>query len=256
MPPYTGKQRMLNAYRGIKNDRIAIAPEFWYYYPAKLLGIDMIEFELEVPLYQALKTTFEKFNCEGWGIAFTPVPNEKVTIEKKDSWIDDDTLEIKEIINTPHGQLTSAKRYSRQEPSWIVDRPFKDIERDIAAWEIFSLGGEPENIDVAPLIKASEEVGDSYLLEAWLGRPFFDFYATSRAGSFETGIFDITNPALYQTLKRLQEKYIDYMVRSARVICEKTPLQSICIGCQWSCNSLLGPDLLSRGAQNRPVGGA
>ena len=110
MTPLTPKQRMLNAYRGIKNDRIAIAPEFWYYYPARLLGVDMIEFELEEPLYQALKTTFEKFNCEGWGVVFAPVPNEKVTIEKKDSWIDDDTLEIKEIINTPHGQLTSAKR--------------------------------------------------------------------------------------------------------------------------------------------------
>jgi len=34
----TGKQRMLNAYRGIFNDRVAIAPEFWYYYPSKVLG--------------------------------------------------------------------------------------------------------------------------------------------------------------------------------------------------------------------------
>ena len=27
----TGKQRMLNAYRGLPNDRPAVAPEFWYY---------------------------------------------------------------------------------------------------------------------------------------------------------------------------------------------------------------------------------
>ena len=40
---YTGKQRMLNAYKGVFSDRIAISPEFWYYYPAKVLGVDMIE---------------------------------------------------------------------------------------------------------------------------------------------------------------------------------------------------------------------
>ncbi len=59
----TGKERMLNAYRGIFSDRIAIAPEFWYYYPAKLLGVDMIEFQREVPFHTALKTTFARFGC-------------------------------------------------------------------------------------------------------------------------------------------------------------------------------------------------
>ncbi len=71
----TGKQRMLNAYRGLPNDRPAVAPEFWYYYPAKVLGVDMIQFEREVPFHLALKTTFEKFGCEGWGIAFFNVPS-------------------------------------------------------------------------------------------------------------------------------------------------------------------------------------
>ena len=27
----TPKQRMLNAYRGVLSDRVAVAPEFWYY---------------------------------------------------------------------------------------------------------------------------------------------------------------------------------------------------------------------------------
>ena len=35
--------RMLNAYRGVFSDRVAIAPEFWCYYPAKVLGVDMID---------------------------------------------------------------------------------------------------------------------------------------------------------------------------------------------------------------------
>lgn len=64
---------MLNAYRGIACDRSPVAPEFWYYYPAKLLGVDMIEFQRNVPFHQALKTTFETFGCEGWDRLRLPV---------------------------------------------------------------------------------------------------------------------------------------------------------------------------------------
>lgn len=37
---------MLNAYRGVPNDRPPVAPEFWYYYPNKLLGV--------LPAYECL----------------------------------------------------------------------------------------------------------------------------------------------------------------------------------------------------------
>ena len=70
---------MLNAYRGRPNDRVAVAPEFWYYYPAKVLGVNMLEFSRDVPFHMALRTTFETFNCEGWGVAFCSPPNPDVT---------------------------------------------------------------------------------------------------------------------------------------------------------------------------------
>ena len=79
----TPKQRMINAYRGQFSDRVAIAPEFWYYYPAKLLGVDMIEFQREVPFHQALKTTFAKFSCEGWCNGGGSVPNPDVTVRQE-----------------------------------------------------------------------------------------------------------------------------------------------------------------------------
>lgn len=246
MTEFTGKQRMLNAYRGVSSDRVAIAPEFWYYYPAKILGVDMIEFEREVPFHQALKTTFEKFGCEGWGIAFVGVPNDNVKGESRETWIDDDILEVHHVTKTPLGKLTSAQRYSREEPSWTLERPVKDIDRDLPAWELACLGGDPEDMDVSGLIKAWEEVGEIYLLEAWLGAPFFDFYADGREGGFEMGIYDFMNPELEPRLKALQEKYTEHLVKMTRVICEKTPLESLGIGCSWSCNSLIGPGLWRR----------
>lgn len=239
---FTPKQRMLNAYRGIKNDRIAIAPEFWYYYPAMLLGVDMMEFELKVPLYRALKHTFEHFDCEGWGIVFSEIPNKNVVVETKERKLDDGKLEIKKTYKTPKGDLTTAQIYCKENPSWVGERPIKSLD-DLDAWEIMSLGGEPEAMDFSVMKKAYDEVGESYLLESWLGVPFFDFYATARAGGFEAGIFDFCNPSLQDRLERLQKKYTEYMVRLAKAICENTPLESLCLGCEWSCNSLIGPDM-------------
>ena len=58
MSDWTPKKRMLAAYRGQPQDRRPVAPEFWYYYPAKVLGLSMVEFEREVPFWQSLQKTF------------------------------------------------------------------------------------------------------------------------------------------------------------------------------------------------------
>ncbi len=243
MSEYTGRKRMLNAYRGIENDRPAIAPEFWYYYPAKLLGVDMIEFEMEVPFHEALKTTFNKFGCEGWGIAFVEIPNREVQLTRKDRWVDENTLEVRLIQKTGIGEIETVKHYHRDNPSWIIERPVRNTVKDLEIWELIQFGGEPEKMDFDALTEIYNSVGEDYLLEAWLGVPFFDFYSDARKGDFETGIYEFTNPEFEPLLKRLQSKYIEMLVRTARAICENTPIESICIGCEWSCNSLIGPNL-------------
>ena len=243
MPGITGKQRMLNAYRGVFSDRPAIAPEFWYYYPAKLLGVDMIEFGRDVPFHLALKQTFEHFDCEGWGVAFAGAPNDQVTSASSEHWIGPDALETRTTLKTPLGDLTSARRAYRTEPAWAIERPIKDLARDLPAWELAALGGDPAQTDTDALLKAWREVGDTYLLEAWLGVPFFDFFAGAREGGFATGVYDLMNPDLTPTLEALQARYIEHLVETARVICLQTPIESLCIGCTWSCNSLLGPKL-------------
>lgn len=63
-------------------------------------------------------------------------------------------------------------------------------------------------MDCSGITRAWEKVGDSYLLEAWLGVPFFDFFAGTREGGFETGIMDFLDPDLEPKLKELQERYL------------------------------------------------
>jgi uroporphyrinogen decarboxylase-like protein len=238
---YTGRQRMLNAYKGKFSDRITIAPELWYYYPAKVLGVDMIEFQRNVPFHLALKTVFEKFDCEGWGVVFAKHENEYIEQQTTDKWLNDHELLTTCKIITPKGELTSSSQFSKDEPSWSVEKPIKDIERDLPAYELVTIGGNPDKINPEKINKALEEVGDSYLLEGWLGVPFFDFYAGGREGGIQTAIFDfLENENIFRELK---EKYTDFIVRKTRAMCEQTNCESFCIGCSWSCNSLIGPHM-------------
>jgi len=240
----TGKQRLLKAYRGVPGDRVAIAPELWYYYPAKILGVDMIEFQREVPFHQALKTAFAHVGCDGWGVTFASAPAPGVEATSREKWIDHETLEVRTVTKTPQGQLTTAGRLSRAEPGWTVERAIKDPERDLPAYEHLTLAGDPRDLNVDGMIRARDEVGEAYLLEAWLGVPFFDWYAGAREGGLAQGIYDLCD--MEARLEALQEKYVDHMVRRTAVICERTPFESLCIGCSWSCNSLIGPALWRR----------
>jgi hypothetical protein len=203
----------------------------------------MIRFHKEVPFHQALRNAFTTFGCEGWGVAFAGPPNPQVTTRSVEHWVDDRTLEVHTTFTTPSGELTASYQVSRDEPPWAMERPLKDIRRDLAAWECLTFGGEPEETAPSGLIRAWEEVGETYLLEAWLGVPFFDLWGTGRGGGFQEGILDLYEPDLQPTLEALAKRYTERLVRLARVLCQRTPIESFCIGCSWSCNSLLGPTL-------------
>lgn len=239
----TPKQRILNAYRGLPNDHAAVAPEFWYYYPAKVLGVDMIQFQREIPFHLALKHTFKKFDCEGWGIVSAPAPNENCQCRNEEKWISEDNLEVRSTISTSKGNLKSAVRYDRMEPSWTIERPVKDLAKDIPAYEQVSFT-DSKNIDFAPAIRAWREVEESFLLEFYIGVPFFDFFAGAREGGFETAIFDFVEQKTM--LEGLQERYLEYIREKTKAICSNTPFESLFIGCSWSCNSLIGPAMWRR----------
>jgi sugar/nucleoside kinase (ribokinase family) len=101
--PQTPKQRMLNAYRGLPSDYVPVAPEFWYYLPARLLGMDMIQFEREVPHWEALQQTFKHYGTEGWGATFASVPAPDV--HWKSDWVElgDGRYESRNSMETPFG---------------------------------------------------------------------------------------------------------------------------------------------------------
>ncbi|MCE5238854.1 uroporphyrinogen decarboxylase family protein [bacterium] len=239
----TPKQRMLNAYRGLPVDTVPVAPEFWVYYPARLLGVDMIQFAREVPFHMALKQTFEAFSCEGWGIASPALPNPEVEVSGQERWLDERRLETRSTIKTPAGTVTSASLADRDEPGWPLERPIKDFTHDLPVFEVLGFP-DLDLMDPTPLVRAWEEVGESYLLEGFLGVPFTDFWGGSREGGLEQTIYDFVEHEA--ELARLHGRYVEYMVEKTRRLCEQTPVESLFIGCSWSCNSLISPRMWRR----------
>ena len=235
---YTPKQRMLNAYKGIFSDRYPVAPEFWYYYPAKTLGVGMMEFEREIPFWAALKKTFEKYGCEGWGAAFPSVSNANL----------DTDVTLKKINGTQYlettrynhrgNKFTTEKLYDEKEPSWLRKYLADDLMDLPAAIDMLL---DPENAaDLSGVIQAHTSVGDSYLLEMWMGAPFFDFIAGLTG--FEKAV-EYFYEEDKDVLLRYRERYSAYQKELIGNIARNTDYECFAIGCSCSCNSLLGPVL-------------
>jgi hypothetical protein len=239
----TPRQRMLAAYRGMPTDTVPVAPEFWYYVAAKVLGVDMITFEREVPHWRALQRTFAYYGTEGWGIVGPSIPTPDV--DSRDEWVDlgGGTYEARTTITTSHGTLTRRQRYDRHEPSWSLERPIKVFERDWPAYRALTLG-LIEEADWSDVRRALDAVGEDYLLEVMVGVPFFDYIAGGREGGLAQGVFDLEEHEAF--FEELHEVYIDSMRRLTRAGFTNTLAEAVFLGCSWSCVSLIGPALWRR----------
>jgi len=232
----TRKQRMLNAYRGLPVDRTPVAPEFWYYYPAKIMGVDMMEFEREVPFWKGLQIAFNTFDCEGWGAVFV-VPQSTDTHEEMEfKSIGEGRYRETKRLRRREMPLTETRIFSKDSPSWIEEHLVHD-EKELDEYIGIMLNGSNE-YDLSAAREAHARVGDDYLLEFYLGLPFFDFF--EQAMGFENAVeyFLSENDT---KLKGLRDRYTEYQKELVGKICRDTGFEALFIGCSSSCNSLLGP---------------
>jgi hypothetical protein len=227
---------MLNAYRGQFSDRYPVAPEFWYYVPAKVLGVDMIQFQREVTFWKALQATFRKYGTEGWGVVFPAARNPHIS--GKSSWNKIAEGRFEAVHETTIGGKTfrSAQRFDRKDPAWTVESPVKD-PADVPAFLGARLSPDI-TFDFTGVNEAHKTVGEDYLLELWVGVPFFDFVAGAM-GFEKTVLYFASEEAA--VLEKLREHYTGFQAEIVRQSCEKTPFEAFCIGCSASNNSLIGP---------------
>jgi len=222
---------MLAAYQGSAVDTTPVAPEFWYYIPARLLEVPMHTLELEIPHWQALQHTFQHYQCEGWGIVAPGLPR---YTHSQQRWLENGILEE----TTRIGPLSSRRILDRIEPSWMIERFIKDFDRD---WPVYAdhIFVPTEELDWKVVQQALDEVGEDYLLEVYLGDPFVDFAGGQREGGLQQVIQDIVDRP--GEMELLHKRYIEYMAAKTRAAFRRTTVRSVFVGSIWSSLSLLSP---------------
>jgi len=238
--PLTPKQRMLNAYRGLPVDVRPVAPEFWYYYPAKVLRVDMIQLQREVPFWFALKTTFEKFGCEGWGTVWCGREQPKPASETHEFiQVAADSYELRSCESFAGRTFRSTSRYSKAEPSWQVEYPVKDPFTELDCY--FDMRVQHGcTLTQAKALEARNAVGEAFLLECVLPGQFTDFLAS--AMGFEMAVQYLMTEESAK-LESYQKRYRDYVSETTGLLAATLPFESYFMGCSYSCASLMGPRL-------------
>jgi len=234
---------MLAAYRGERTDRPPVAPEFWCYIPARLLGLSMMDFERNTCFWRALGQTFAHYGSEGWGVvAPDPAPTGFETEVFEESR-GDGRVEVRTVTRTPEGTLVWRRLYDPVEPHWILERPVKDFERHWPVYEAMTLQ-DPAKMNWREAEAALKEVGESYLLELSVGGQFTDFIGEPLDGGFQQLVLDVMERE--DCLEKLQERYAQWLCDMIRSAFAQTSAGSVFIGCSWSCPSLVGVHLWRR----------
>jgi hypothetical protein len=232
------KERLLDAYRGIPGDRFPVAPEFWTYYPAKVLGIDMVRFELEVPFWQALRTTFLRYGCEGWGAAFVEPEIEGRKVSKRTEAIGGRRYRETTRTEWRGSEFLSTRLLDPAEPA-AAEKPPLSRPDELATY-LEMLLSPARRVDLSRAARAHGEVGGDYLLEFWLGLPFFDWIA--EALGFQEAVYYFAG-AEEDALRDLRDRYARLLCDLVDAVAAETDFESFVLGCSASCNSLLGPSL-------------
>lgn len=239
---WTPRERMLAAYEGRFSDVVPVAPEFWYYVPARVLGMTMMDVEREVPHWQALQATFRHYGCEGWGCVEPGIPEGWGDIHRatQETRINDERIEVRSTLRLGNHALQSRTLMDVREPSWHLERYIKDFDRD---WPIYAQATliPPEDLDWEVVQSALDEVGDDYLLEISVGLPFVDYAGWQREGGFQKVIIDLFERVDY--LEELQHRYIENISEKVRAAFACTTARSVFVGSIWSSLSLLSPAL-------------
>jgi len=234
----TSKQRMLNAYKGIYSDYIPVAPEFWYFYPAKVLGVTMAEFQRTIPHWKGMLETFKKFDSDGWGIVEAEVINPHVEIKSEYKKIEESRYRDAQKI------ICNGKSYDRSyifhdsNPYWSEKYPVNDPD-ELKPY-IEGMFSSDVSFDFRKENEGYKEVGESFLLKFYLGLPFFDVF--EEAMGFENAAFYFLTGDEGE-IQYYFDLYVEHKKKLLNEAVKKTSFEAYFIGCSSSCNSLEGVKL-------------
>lgn len=134
------RQRLITAMSGGIPDRMPVCPDTSNYIPCRYTGRPFwdVYFHQDPPLWEAYLNVVDRFGFEAWNTAAwgpTFQADDRVqtmTCLEFDSSMD--AMIEHTIWHTPDGQLTSRQLCFRGEPPTPIEKPIKDLDRDLPRW--------------------------------------------------------------------------------------------------------------------------
>lgn len=232
------KQRMLNAYRGIYSDHYPVNPEFWSYYPAKILGLNLVEYELEVPMWKGILAATKYFDGDGWAIASGDSHYPDIEITSVFESIGNDRYREQKMINCDGLNLECSNVYAKTDPAWVETYPVKDIA-DLDKYIRAKLSDRVV-YDFTKANDAHAQAGEEILVELDIGAAFTDVFADAM-GYEETIMLFMSGED--KKLQEYFELFLNQKIELIQQVAEKTEYEVLFIGSNISNCSLIGPTL-------------
>lgn len=242
MPP---RERMLAAYRNEQPDRVPVSPEIWDATAIELSGRPFHELVgpfAQIPWWQTHLKAFEYFGCDAWIIAGAGPCRKEMSVSSS-RFLDDETIETKIEYRTSFGKLHATARTTRDYAGWLVEHPVKEFAADMPAYEECFFR-DPQTSDLSEIRNVLEGVGEKGLVTPYVGELFTSFLGSVREGGMVAAIYDLMDHEKY--CERLQEKYVEHLVRLSEHILQNTNTQAIFLNSNYSGPPIISPALYRR----------
>jgi len=244
----TWKERYLRAARHDAPDVVPVAPETFFYIPARVSGVpcqQVAPVGLTLPFHR-LKTWEAQLQCAhhfdmcGWIMPAVGATNPAVYTETHDADGPDGSRLVRLTHETRLGPLQEAFRFPADDAAWHTEHCVKEPERDWPRFfELFF--SDPWAADLAEVKEAYALTGGQGIVSVYVGCPFTDWLCEAREGGYQAVIYELLDRPAY--FEPMQERYIAHIVEKTRMLCERAPFDELFMGNEFSELPLLSPRL-------------
>jgi uroporphyrinogen decarboxylase len=223
----TPRERFLTAMRNGVPDRVPVSPDTSNYIPCKLTGKPYWEiyFHNDPPLWKAYLNVTDQLGSEAWNTAcWSPKLKRRDDAVGLETSLSFDAEQDAMVQHTkwilPDGELTGRQLCFRQEPPSPIEKPIKDIERDLPIW--LAMLEPPDGVDEADV--AAHRAACEARQQAFgvgIGYPGFHMWETVVQGGIEPLTYAMMDCP--QVLDAWHEKHMAYCVQAAKVLLDLKP---------------------------------
>jgi hypothetical protein len=244
----TWKDRYLAAARHEEPDIVPVAPELFFYIPARVSGYPMWQVApvgLTLPFHriktwEAQLQAAAYFDVCGWIVPAVNYVNPAVHTETIVKVEGDGGRRVTLVHHTSRGPVREGYWFPADDAAWHTERCVKDFDEDWPRFEELFFA-DPWVADLSELEEAVEATGGQGIVSAYVGSPFTDWLAGACEGGYQRVVCELIDCP--EKFRPLQERYLAHIAERTRMLCERARFDELFIGNEFSEIPLLSPAL-------------